>query len=73
MKFDPRAMQALLALDDDALWAKIRSVAAASGITLSSNTPPAAELKKLRAALGGCGQADIAGALETIARFREKK
>ena len=72
MKFDPRAMQALLLLDDDALWAKIRGVAAASGITLTSTTPPAAELAKLRTALGGCGQADIASALETIARFKGK-
>lgn len=73
MKFDGRAMQALLALDDSALWAKIRAIAAASGITLASTPPPAAELAKIRAALGGCSQADVAGALDTIARFREGK
>lgn len=73
MKFDPKAMQALLSLDDDALWAKIRALAAASGVALASEVPPAADLKKLRAVLGGCGQTELNEALETIARFRKGK
>ena len=73
MKFDPKAMQSLLALDDEALWAKICTVASASGIQLARSTPPASEIAKIRAALGGCSQADVAGALDTIARFRQSK
>ena len=73
MKFDPQAMKALLALDDRQLWNKIRAVAAGSGIALSENTPPPADMQRLRAALGGSGQADVAGALDTIARFRKAR
>lgn len=73
MRFDPEALQALLALDDSALWAKIRSVAGASGIRLTENVPSPADMARIRAAFGGYGQADVAAALDTIARFRQGK
>ena len=71
MKFDANAMAALLALDDAALWEQIRRIAASAGLTLSEAPPPHAELERLRALLRGAGQADIAEAMRTVARFRE--
>lgn len=70
MRFNPQAMQALLALDDRSLWSKIRGIAAGAGINLSENPPPPAEMLQIRAALGGCGQGDVQAALDTIGRFR---
>ena len=70
MKFDPNAMAALLSLDDASLWEKITSIAAGSGVTLSRTTPPPEEMKKLRALMGGAGQADVANAMATLARYK---
>lgn len=73
MKFDPKAMQALLSLDDAALWEKIRAIAASGGVSLSATPPPPAEMQKLRALMSGAGQADVAAAMGTIARYRQGK
>ena len=70
MKFDPQMMQALLALDDAALWQKIGAIAAAAGVTLSASPPPPAEMQKLREMMRGAGQADVACALSTLSRYR---
>ena len=70
MKFDPNAMAALLSLDDASLWEKITAIAAGSGVTLSRTTPPPEEMKKLRALMGGAGQADVANAMATLARYK---
>ena len=70
MKFDPQMMQALLALDDAALWQKIGAIAAAAGVTLSASPPPPAEMQKLREMMRGAGQADVASALSTLSRDR---
>lgn len=72
MKFDPAMMQALLQLDDAALWKKICQIAAQGGIALNETPPPPAEMAKLRALAGGCGQADVAQAVETLSRYRRK-
>ncbi len=73
MKFDPRAMEALLALDDRALWEKIRSIAAASGITLTATVPPHEDLEKLRAMMRGSGQGNVGDALATLSRYRARR
>ena len=73
MKFDPRAMEALLALDDRALWEKIRGIAAASGIPLTDTVPPHADLEKLRDMMRGSGQGNVAEALSTLSRYRVRK
>lgn len=72
MKFDPEAMRALLTLDDPALWAKIREIAGASGIQLPAGTPSAQDMARIRTAMSGCGQADVVGALKTLARLRRE-
>ena len=70
MRFDANAMAALLSLDDAALWAQIRTIAATAGLNLSETPPPHAELERLRGLMRGAGQADIAEAMRTVARFR---
>lgn len=70
MRFDANAMAALLALDDAALWAQIRGIAGSAGLTLSETPPPSKELERLRAMMRGAGQADLAEAMRTVARFR---
>ncbi len=70
MKFDPSAMSALLSLDDASLWAKIAAIAAGNGVTLSKTVPPPEEMKKLRALMSGAGQADVASAMATLARYK---
>ena len=73
MKFDPAMMQALLALDDAALWQRICQIAAGSGISLSATPPPPAEMAKLRALMQGSGQADVASAMQTLSQYRQKR
>lgn len=73
MKFDPQAMQNLLALDDTALWQRIRSIAAAAGLSLSATPPPPEDMRRLRGMMGGAGQADVAEALRTLSRFRDMR
>lgn len=54
MKLNKEKLDALCALDDDALWREIRGIAAAYGLCLPERTPPHSELEKMReAALGG--------------------
>ncbi|MBQ8351811.1 MAG: hypothetical protein IJY20_07200 [Clostridia bacterium] len=72
MKFDPAMMQALLSLDDAALWQKIRQIAAQGGFSISETPPPPAEMAKLRALMQGSGQADVASAMQTLAHYRKK-
>ena len=71
MKFDANAMAALVALDDASLWAQIRRIAASAGLCLSETPPPHADLERLRGMMRNAGQADLAEAMKTIARFRE--
>ena len=71
MKFDANAMAALLALDDAALWAQIRRIAASAGLALSETVPPHAELERLRGMMRGAGEGDIGEAMRLVNRFRE--
>lgn len=71
MQFDANMMRTLLKKDDTALWGVIREMAAAYGIPLPSDTPPAAEMARLRAVLGTKGAADVEGAAEILRRYRE--
>ena len=70
MKFDPAMMQRLLSLDDTALWQQITKIAAQGGFRLSPTPPPPGEMARLRALMQGSGQADVARAMETLARYR---
>lgn len=54
MNFSREELEALAALPDEELWAKVQTIAKTYGITLPSKTPSHAELEKLRQiAIGG--------------------
>lgn len=72
MQFDQRTLQALLALDDAALWQLICRIAAQNGITLSKTPPPSETLQALRNTVSGKGQKDIAEALRIIEQYRNQ-
>lgn len=71
MQFDKQTLQAVLALDDAALWQLICRIAAQNGITLPKTPPPAETLSALRATVSGKGQKDIAEALRIIDDYRK--
>ena len=53
MNFDPTKMKQLLTLSDGELWAVLRSIAAANGVSLPATTPSPEEMKRFRAMLEG--------------------
>ncbi len=71
MQLDKNAIDKLLTLDDRALWAVIKTIAAQSGVALADDIG-AAELASLRSALGSASDADIAAAGEMLRRMKEK-
>lgn len=72
MKLDPTMMKTLLQMNDAALWQKIREIAIQNGISLSETPPPPAEMERLRSLVAGCGQSDVAQAMQTLSRYRRK-
>ena len=71
MQFDANMMRTLLKKDDAALWGIIREMAEGYGISLPSGSPSAADMARLRAILGTKGEADLAGAVELLRRYKE--
>ncbi len=71
MQLDKNAIDKLLLLDDNGLWAVIRTIAAQSGIDLPRSAAPA-DITAIRQALGGASDADIAAAAELLSRFKEQ-
>ncbi len=71
MQLDKNAIDRLLTLDDNGLWAVIRTIAAQSGINLPKQASEA-DIKSIRGALGGATDADIAAAADLIAKFKEQ-
>ncbi len=72
MKIDQKKLEALLALDDNALWCEIVTVAKSRGFILPEKTPPHEELEKLRSTVNG-GKLNISSALKIIDRYRKGK
>ena len=72
MTFDPNMLNALLALDDRALWQTIRSIAAAHGIALPEGPMAESEMRRLRAALSGATQADVGEALRIVTEYGKR-
>ncbi len=71
MQLDKNAIDRLLTLDDNGLWAVIRTIAAQSGIDLPKKASPS-DISAIRGALGGASDADIAAAADMIAKFKEQ-
>ena len=53
MNFDPTKMKQILTLSDGELWAVLRSIATANGVSLPAASPSAEEMKRLRSLLEG--------------------
>lgn len=71
MKFNKEQLDALLALPDDKLWAEIVSKARGYGFALPENTPPHAELEKLRSTVNG-SSINVADALRLLKNYKKK-
>lgn len=70
IRIDPKKLNELLALSDDALWHEIVTVAKQHGFTLPEKTPPHSELEKLRGAVNG-GKLNASSALKVIDAYRK--
>ncbi len=71
MQLDKSAIDKLLLLDDNGLWAVIKMIASQSGITLPQKAEPN-EIAAIRNALGGASDSDIAAAAELLRKFKEQ-
>ena len=71
MQLDKSAIDKLLLLDDNGLWAVIKMIASQSGITLLQKAEPN-EIAAIRNALGGASDSDIAAAAELLRKFKEQ-
>lgn len=58
MKLDKRALERLMALDDDQLMRVVEKLAADSGVNLGAMNITKEDLARLRAALGGANDRD---------------
>ena len=66
MKLDRRAIQALLALDDDQLRAVIRGFAAKSGVSANTLQLTQSDMASIRKALQTATEEDIAQAVRQL-------
>ena len=73
MKIDKSRLEALAALQDDALWEKIRNMAAENGLKLPDNTPTHEELEKLRRVLMGDARINMMSAMRMINDLKRGK
>ena len=70
MQLDKNAIDKLLLLDDNGLWAVIRMIASQSGVNLPQKADQG-EISQIRQALGGASETDIAAAAELLKKFKE--
>ena len=70
MKINKEKLDALCALDDDALWREIRGIAAAYGLSLPERTPPHSELEKMRSAAKDGARLNLADAMKILNKQR---
>ena len=73
MKINKEKLEALCALDDDALWREVRKIAASYGVKLPENTPPHSEMQKMRDATSGGLKMNLSEALKIINNQRREK
>ena len=70
MMLDKRAIERLLSLDDQALTAVIRQIAAGAGVDTSKLSFGSAELASIRRALSLATEGDTSHAAEIIKNFK---
>ena len=72
MQFDYNMLRSLLSLSDEQLWQTIHSIATQNGVKLPKNPPPAAELSRLRAALGSTQNPNVHEALQIVNQYKKQ-
>lgn len=72
MKIDKNLLEQLASLDDKALTAAIRMIAASSGVDLGNILPDAASLDALRNAMRSATDADIENAKRIFEGYKEQ-
>lgn len=73
MKIDKEKINALAALNDDALWTEIKTIAAQHGFKLPDATPSHDQLQKLRATVCDTDKINLAGAIKIINKYRKEQ
>ena len=72
MQFDYNMLRSLLSLSDEQLWQTILSIAAQNGMKLPKNPPPAAELSRLRDALGSTRNPNVNEAMQIVNQYKKQ-
>jgi hypothetical protein len=70
MKFDKDKLNELVALPDDALWARIVEIARTHGLTLPPRTPEHAELEKLRSIARDGSKLNLGLAMKMLNKYK---
>ena len=70
MRFDKNKIDTLVALPDDMLWAEIVKIASGFGYALPNQTPPHAELEKIRDAARS-QKINVAEALKLVNKYKK--
>lgn len=71
MRFDKAKLEALAALPDDKLWAEVVRIADGFGYSLPKQTPPHAELEKMRNAVRS-EKINLSDALRVVNQYKRK-
>lgn len=73
MQFDPSIAEKLLNLSDEKLWQTVRKIAMFQGIKLAEELPKENDMSKLRDAVTGITQSDMAGAEKLLAEWKKER
>lgn len=71
MRFDREKLEALAALPDDKLWAEVVRIAGSFGYSLPRETPPHAELEKMRNAARS-EKINVSEAMRLVNQYKRK-
>lgn len=72
MRFDKEKLEALAALPDDKLWSEVVRIAAGFGYSLPKETPPHAELEKMRSA-ARADKINVADAMRLVNQYKRTR
>ena len=73
MKIDKEKISALAALDDNALWTQIRTIANSHGFKLPQTTPKHEQMEKLRFAITGSDKINLTDAIKILNQYRKEQ
>ncbi len=72
MRFDREKLEALAAMPDDKLWAEVVRIADSYGYSLPRETPPHADLEKMRSAVRS-EKINVSEALRVVSQYKRHK